>query len=286
MLNPRGGIEADFTVTRLGADRFRIITGTAFGEHDRAWIRLHAPEDGSVILEDVTSAYACLGLWGPQARAILQPLTRTDISNRAFPYLTAQAIIVGDVPALAARVTYVGELGWELYAPMEYGQKLWDTLWEAGARAGLAAGGYRAIESLRLEKGYRYWSGEIGPDHTPYEAGLGFAVKLDKGDFIGRAALLRQKAEGLRRRLGCLVLADPTAIALGNEPIRQAGQVVGWVATGGYGYSVRQSLAYAYLPVDLAGLGNTFDVELFGERVPATVVPEPVWDPRGERLRA
>jgi len=286
MLNPRGGIECDFTVTRLDAERFRIITGTAFGEHDRSWIRLHAPEDGSVIIEDVTSAYACLGLWGPRARVILQRVTKSDVSNGAFPYMTAQNIAVGDVPVLAARVTYVGELGWEIYAPMEYGQKLWDTLWEAGQQEGLVAAGYRAIESLRLEKGYRYWSGEISPDYSPYEAGLGFAVKLNKGDFIGRAALVRQKAEGLKRKLCCLTLADETALALGNEPLRQGEQVVGWAASGGYGYSVKKSIIYAYLPVALSGLGNVLDVEIFGERIPATVVREPLWDLQGERVRA
>lgn len=286
MLNLRGGIECDFTVTRLGTDRFRIITGTAFGEHDRSWIRLHAPEDGSVIIEDVTSAYACIGMWGPRARTILQKVTKSDVSNAAFPYMTAQNIAVGDVPVLAARVTYVGELGWEFYAPMEYGQKLWDTLWEAGQSEGMVAGGYRAIDSLRLEKGYRYWSGEISPDYTPYEAGMGFAVKLDKGDFIGRDALIKQKAEGLRRKLCCLTLADPTVIALGNEPIRQGEQVVGWVASGGYGYSVKKSIVYAYLPVALAGVGNVFDVEIFGERIPAEVMREPLYDPRGGRVRA
>ncbi|HNB52329.1 MAG TPA: FAD-dependent oxidoreductase [Anaerolineales bacterium] len=286
MLNPRGGIECDFTVTRLGVDRFRIITGTAFGEHDRSWIRLHAPEDGSVVIEDVTSAYACIGMWGPRARTILQKVTKSDVSNAAFPYMTAQNIAVGDVPVLAARVTYVGELGWEFYAPMEYGQKLWDTLWEAGQSEGMVAGGYRAIDSLRLEKGYRYWSGEISPDYTPYEAGMGFAVKLDKGDFLGRDALVQQKAEGLRRKLCCLTLADSTAIALGNEPIRQGEQVIGWVSSGGYGYSVRKSIVYAYLPIALSEVGNVFDVEIFGERIPAEVAREPLFDPKGERVKA
>ncbi|MFQ5859906.1 MAG: FAD-dependent oxidoreductase, partial [Anaerolineae bacterium] len=176
MLNPRGGIECDFTVTCLDTDRFLIITGTAFGEHDLSWIRLHTPEDGSVIVEDVTSTRACMGLWGPRARAILQRVTKADVSNASFPYMTAQPVTVGDVPTLALRVTYVGELGWEFYCPMEYGQRLWDTLWEAGQTEGVVAGGYRAIDSLRLEKGYRYWSADISPDYTPFEAGLGFAV--------------------------------------------------------------------------------------------------------------
>ncbi len=286
MLNPRGGIECDFTVTRLGEERFRIITGTAFGEHDRSWIRLHAPDDGSVRIDDVTSMFACIGLWGPRARAILQKVTRADVSNPAFPYMTAQHLAVGDVPVLAARVTYVGELGWEFYAPMEYGQRLWETLWGAGQDEGLVAAGYRAIESLRLEKGYRYWSGDIGPDYTPYEAGLGFAVRLDKGEFIGRPALLRQRAEGIRRRLCCLTLADSEAIVLGNEPIWNGNQVIGWVSSGGYGYSVRKSIVYAYLPVELSAAGHGFEIELFGEQIPATVVQTPLWDAKGERVRA
>ncbi|HEX7587320.1 MAG TPA: FAD-dependent oxidoreductase, partial [Anaerolineae bacterium] len=203
MLNPRGGIECDFTVTRLAADRFRIITGTAFGEHDRSWIRLNLPDE-SVTIEDVTSQYACLGLWGPQARTILQRVTKSDVSNAAFPYMTAQQIAVGEVPALAARVTYIGELGWEFYCPMEYGQRLWDVLWQAGQPEGIVAAGYRAIDSLRLEKGYRYWSADISPDYSPFEAGMGFAVKLDKGNFIGRDALVKQQAEGIQRKLCCL----------------------------------------------------------------------------------
>src|SRR5580765_3718736 len=187
MLNARGGIECDFTVTRLAEGRFRIVTGTAFGRHDLAWIRAHAPDDGSVSVEDVTSRYACLGLWGPLAREILAPLTTDDLS---FPYLRAREIDVGPVACLALRVTYVGELGWELYCPTEFGLRLWDVLWEAGRKHGLVAGGYKAIDSLRLEKGYRVWGSDITPDETPYEAGLGFAVKLDKDGFVGRDALL------------------------------------------------------------------------------------------------
>ncbi len=187
MLNARGGIECDFTVTRLTEDRFRIVTGTAFGRHDLAWIRSQAPDDGSVAVDDVTSRYACLGLWGPAAREILQPLASEELS---FPYMRARELAIGFVPCLALRVTYVGELGWELYCPMEFGLALWDAIWESGRERGLVAGGYKAIDSLRLEKGYRVWGADMTPDETPYEAGLGFAVKLDKGDFIGREALV------------------------------------------------------------------------------------------------
>jgi 4-methylaminobutanoate oxidase (formaldehyde-forming) len=286
-LNPRGGIECDFTVNRLEEERFFIITGTAFGQHDISWLSLNMPEDGTVSIEEVGSAYACIGLWGPKARTILQKVTNDDISNAGFPYMTSKRISVGDIPVLASRVTYVGELGWEFYCPMEYGLRLWDTLWEAGKPEGMVAGGYKAIESLRLEKGYRYWSAEISPDYTPYEAGLGFAVKLDKGDFIGKDALLKQKEAGLRRKLCCLTLSDHRVLALGKEPIREeGGRIVGWVSSGGYGYSVGQSIVYAYLPVECAKVGTRLEIEFFGEPVGATVVGSPLWDSKGERIRA
>jgi glycine cleavage system aminomethyltransferase T len=287
-LNPRGGIECDFTVTRLAEDRFFIITGTAFGEHDRSWLRLNMPDDGSVSIEDVSSFYACIGLWGPKARQILQVVTRDDVSNEGFAYMTARRITIGDVPVLASRVTYVGELGWEFNCPMEYGLRLWDTLWEAGKPEGMVAAGYKAIDSLRLEKGYRYWSGEISPDYSPYEAGLGFAVKLDKGDFIGREALLKQKQSGLKQKLICATLADSREIALGKEPIRPIGreEIIGWVASGGYGYTVAKSIIYAYLPVEYARTGNELEIELFGERVCAVIEASPLYDPKGERIKA
>jgi glycine cleavage system aminomethyltransferase T len=285
MLNAHGGIECDFTVTRLAEDRFRIVTGTAFGQHDLAWIRRHLPDDGSVYAEDVTPRLACLGLWGPAAREILQPLTDADLSNDAFPYMRAREIAVGPVPCLALRVTYVGELGWEFYCPTEFGLRLWDTIWAAGRDHGLLAGGYKAIDSLRLEKGYRVWGADITPDETPYEAGLDFAVKLDKGDFIGREALLEAKERQPERKLVCLVLDDPRSVALGSEPVRLDGRVVGRVTSGGFGYAVARSIAYAYLPTDEAEPGRTVDVEMFGEWVPGEVAAEPLWDPKGERIR-
>jgi 4-methylaminobutanoate oxidase (formaldehyde-forming) len=284
MLNARGGIECDFTVTRLAEDRFRIVTGTAFGQHDLAWIRRHLPDDGSVYAEDVTSRLACLGLWGPAAREILQPLTDADLGNDAFPYMRAEEIAVGPVPCLALRVTYVGELGWELYCPMEFGLRLWDTIWRAGRDRGLLAGGYKAIDSLRLEKGYRVWGADITPDETPYEAGLDFAVKLDKGDFIGREALVEAKERPLERKLVCLVLEDPRSVALGSEPVRLDGSVAGRVTSGGYGYTVARSIAYAYLPPVEAKPGRAVEVEIFGEWVRGEVAAEPLWDAKGERI--
>jgi 4-methylaminobutanoate oxidase (formaldehyde-forming) len=280
MLNARGGVECDFTVTRLAEDRFRIVTGTAFGQHDLAWIRAHAPEDGSVTVEDVTSRFACLGLFGPAAREILAATTSDDLS---FGYLRAAEVAVGPVPCLALRVTYVGELGWELYCPTEFGLRLWDTLWEAGRPHGLVAGGYKAIDSLRLEKGYRVWGADVTPEDTPYEAGLGFCVKLDKGEFVGRDALLANKEP--ERRLACLVLAEPRAVALGSEPVRIEGALVGRVTSGGYGYTVGRSIAYAYVPARHAEPGRPVEVEIFGEWVAGEVAPEPLYDPAGERLR-
>ena len=269
MLNSRGGIECDFTVSRLAEDRFGIVTGTAFGRHDLAWIRANAGED--VRVEDVTSRWACAGLWGPLARDVLAAACTDDLS---FPYMSWRELTVGDVPVRALRVTYVGELGWELYCPMEYGGALWRTLWEAGQPHGLVAGGYRAIDSLRLEKGYRVWGADITPDETPYEGGPRLLRALDK-DFVGREAL----DEAPARRLCCLVLADPRSVALANEPVRVGDAILGRVTSGGYGYTVERSIAYAYLPAEHAEPGTEVAVEIFGEWVDGEVAAEPLWDP-------
>ena len=294
LCNERGGIECDLTATRLDGDRYFVVTGTAFGAHDLGWLQqqrdalVDAVDDVTdVELVDVTSMYTCYGLWGPAARAILQPLTRSPLGNEAFPYLTAQRLSIGSIPVVALRVTYVGELGWELYCPTEYGATLWDLLWDAGAAHGMLAGGYRAIDALRVEKGYRVWSSDITPDDTPLEAGLGFAVRLDKPvSFTGQAALRRQKVEGVRRRLCCLALVDPRAVVVGSEPVRVGEEVCGRVTSGGYGFRSERSLAFAYLPADATEPGRAVSVELLGERIQAEVVRDPVWDPPGERIRA
>jgi 4-methylaminobutanoate oxidase (formaldehyde-forming) len=284
MLNSRGGIECDFTVARLAEERFSIVTGTAFGNHDREWIRRHLPGDGSVHLQDVTSAWACLGIWGPRSREVLEGLTPQSLANEDFPYMSVGEITVGDVPVRALRVTYVGELGWELYCPTEYGLTLWRTVWEAGRPHGLIAGGYRAIDSLRLEKGYRVWGADITPDDTPFEGGLDFSVKLDKpGGFIGRDALLEAETT---RRLVCLTLADPRSVALGNEPVRIGDGVVGRVTTGGYGYTIGRSIAYAYLPAEQAQPGTDVAVEIFGSWIEGTIAEEPLYDHRSERIKS
>jgi 4-methylaminobutanoate oxidase (formaldehyde-forming) len=284
MLNAQGGIECDFTVTRVGEELFQIVTGTAFGNHDLAWISRHAPANGTVTCTDVTSRWACFALWGPLARAILAPLTPDELE---FPYMSMRELAVGDVPVRALRVTFVGELGWELYCPAEYGAGLWRTLWQAGREHGLVAGGYRAIDSMRLEKGYRVWAADITPDDTPYEAGLGFCVRK-QGGFLGAAALGVEPGRERtppQRRLRCLVLADPRSVALGNEPVRVAGNVCGRVTSGGYGYSVERSIAYAYLPAELEP-GSAVEVDIFGRWIGGEVTREPLFDPRGERVRA
>ncbi len=285
LLNEGGGIECDFTVTRLAEDRFRIVTGTAFGQHDLWWIRDHAPAGGQVRVEDVTSASACIGIWGPAARRILQPLTTTDLGNRSFPYMTARELVVGSVPCLALRVTYVGELGWELYCPAEFGLRLWDTIWEAGERFGLKAGGYKAVDSLRLEKGYRVWGADIGPEADPYQVGLGFCVKLEKGDFLGRQALLEAREKPADTVLACLVLDDPRSVALGSEPVRVGSEVAGRVTSGGFGYTVGKSIAYAFLPAGAGAVDTPVEVEVFGTWVPGRIAAEPLYDPGGERVR-
>ncbi len=293
MLNSRGGIECDFTVSRLGEERFSIVTGTAFGNHDREWIRRHldrgggANGDSSVQVNDVTSGWACFGVWGPRAREVLAPLTPQDLGNEEFPYMSVREITVGDVPVRALRVTYVGELGWELYCPAEYGQGLWRALWEAGEPHGMVAAGYRAIDSMRLEKGYLVWGADITPDETPYEAGLGFAVKLDKpGGFIGRDALHEAKAAGPGKRLATILLEDPRSVALGNEPVRIGGEICGRVTTGGYGYTVERSIAYAYVPPAHAEPGTAVEIEIFGSWIPGEVAKGPLLDPKGERIKA
>jgi 4-methylaminobutanoate oxidase (formaldehyde-forming) len=286
MLNGRGGIESDVTVTRLEDDRFLLVTGTALGSHDLAWLRRHLREDDRAEVRDVTPSMGCLGVWGPRARQVLAPLTGDDLSNDAFPYLTARPIVVGAVPCLAVRVTYVGELGWELYPSSEYLATLFDTIMEAGAPHGLIPAGYRAIDSLRLEKGYRAWGGDLTPEDDPLSAGLGFAVRMDLPGFTGAEALARRHGEGLARRLSCLTLEDPRAMVLGNEPVFLGATVVSRVTSGGIGYAVARSIAYAYLPVALAEPGTRLTVRVFDRLVDAEVAREPLWDPEGERIRA
>lgn len=282
-LNRRGGIECDFTVTRTGDEDFLIVTGTAFGAHDLGWLRKQARITGTATrIADVTGHYACYALWGPRARDVIGELTPGDLSNAAFPFLTMRELTVGDIPVRALRVTFVGELGWELYCSSEYGAALWRQLWEAGEGHGIAAGGYRAIDSMRLEKGYRVWGADIGPEHNPYQAGLGFCVKQDV-PFLGREALMETTPD---RRLRTIVMDDPRSVALGNEPVRAGDVVAGRVTSGGYGYSVEKSIAYAYLPIEYSAIGEPVAIEIDGRWVDGVVAKDALFDPGSRRVKA
>jgi dimethylglycine oxidase len=283
MLNTRGGIVCDLTVTRLAGDRFLVLTGAASGMQDLAWIRHHAASRDGVTVTDITSAYCGVGLWGPMAGHVLREVSDDDVST--FDYFTARRLAVGSIPALALRVSYVGEPGWEIYCATEYGAGLWDALWKAGQPFGMVAGGSGAFDSLRLEKGYRLWGADLHTDYNPYEAGLGFAVKLDKGDFIGREALTRVKQRGLTRRLCCLTFDDPGAVVVGKEPVLDGDTPLGYVTSANYGYTVGRAIAYAYLPIDHATVGSKAEVQYFDRRYRATVTDEPLYDPKGLRLR-
>ncbi len=287
-LNPRGGIESDLTIARLGQDHFRLVCGSNFVSSDLGWIRMHMPDDGSVELREITDELACLGLWGPDARRVLERVTASDVSNEAFPYMTARGLRVAGADAWAQRVTYVGELGWELYVPVAETGQVWDALMAAGSPFGIRPAGYKAIDSLRLEKGYRYWSTDITPAETPYEAGLGFCVRLGKGDFIGRDALVRLRTEGIRRQLSTVTLAAPVGddvVLYGGEAVYAGGTLVGRLRSGGYGYTVGRHIGFVYLPSALSEPGTRLEVEVFDERHGARVDADVLYDPQGLRLR-
>jgi dimethylglycine oxidase len=287
MLTRSGGIRCDLTISRKDEELFRVITGGGSGQHDLAWMRRQIRDGERVRISERTGSLFALGLWGPNAREILAAVTEADLGNEAFPYMTARYLTVGEVgPVWAQRISYAGELGWELYGQFAMGDRAWGLLWDAGREHGLVAAGLGAFDTLRLEKGYRFWGQDIHTEHDPFEAGLGFAVKMDKGSFQGREALERRLERGPRERLACITLDDPGAVVLGKEPIRSDGRVVGYATSAGYGYSVGRCIVYGYLPVELAVPGTPVELEYFDERMPATVAEDPQWDPKGERLRA
>ena len=287
MLNPRGGIEADVTVARLAADAFYIVTGTGFATHDFNWIARNLPEGCRATLSDVTSGSSVLSLMGPDAREILSRICPDDLSNAGFPFGTAQHISVARCPVLALRVTYLGELGWELHMPVEVAV----TVYEALQAVGVVNAGYRAIESLRLEKGYRAWGSDIGPDHTPIEAGLGWACKMKSGvPFQGRDALAAELKHGVKKRLATFSVADPEVILLGRETILRDGARVGWLSSGGFGHTIGRPIGLGYVrhsqgvSEDFIRSG-TYQLEVASARVPATVHLEPLYDPTNARIR-
>ncbi|MGW5018627.1 GcvT family protein [Streptomyces cacaoi] len=278
LLDESGGVLSDLTAARLGPERWQLGANSP-ADADR--LARYAPPGVSV--RDITAGTCCVGVWGPLARELVQPLTPADFSHKAFGYFRCRETYVGEVPVTALRVSYVGELGWELYTTADLGLRLWDTLWEAGRRLGVVAAGRSAFNSLRLEKGYRAWGADMTADDTPEEAGVGFAVRPAKGDFVGRAALAARGAP--LRRLGCLTLDDPATVVLGGEPVWVDGAVGGHVTSASFGYSVGRCVAYAWLPAAAAVPGTPVHIDYFGEKVPATVAAEPLVDPDMLRIR-
>jgi 4-methylaminobutanoate oxidase (formaldehyde-forming) len=289
MLNARGGIECDLTVTRLADDRYLVVTIAAAATHDTDWIR-RGLADARVTLTDVTSAFAVLGVMGPRSRELLSRVTPADLSTPAFPFGAAREIELGHATARATRLTYVGELGWELYVPAEFAPGVHDDLVAAGDDLGLRHAGYHAMDSLRLEKGYRSWGHDIGSEDTPLEAGLGFAVAFKKDGFVGRDALLRQREAPLARRLVTFTLDDPEPLLLGDEPVWRDGLLVGRVTSGAYGHTLGRSVGLGYVRhpegVDDAFVrAGRWELEIATERVPAAAQVEPPYDPRSTRVR-
>lgn len=278
-LDESGGVRSDLTVARLGADRFQV---GANGNLDLDHLRRNAPPDLQV--RDITGATCCIGVWGPLARDLVQPLSREDFSHEALKYFRAMPARIGGVPVTAMRLSYVGELGWELYTSAEYGLRLWDVLWEAGQELGVVAAGRAAFNSLRLEKGYRSWGHDMTTEHDPYEAGLGFAVRPQKGEFVGRDAIAGRSADTVTRRLSCLTIDDRRSVVLGHEPVFLDGRPAGYVTSAAFGHTIGAPIAYAWLPAS-ATPGTAVEIEYFGRRVPATVAAEPLVDPEMVRIR-
>lgn len=290
MLNERGGIECELTVTRMNDVCYYLVAGTSVGEHDRGYIQRHLEADADVHCLDVTSAFGVLALMGPRSRAILAELAETDLDNAAFPVGHCRDIIVSGAPVRALRISFVGELGWELHIPTEYMLTVYDALLKTGAKYGLRNAGYRALDSLRLEKGLCVWGAELGPDNTPLEAGLGPIIDLGKNTpFRGREALLRQRERPLERRLATFVAEAPEAVLLGRETIYRDGQPVGWLTSGGYGHSLGRPIGLGYVR-EAAGVTDAFlragnyELEVAGERVPARIIVGAAYDPDNAKM--
>jgi glycine cleavage system aminomethyltransferase T/glycine/D-amino acid oxidase-like deaminating enzyme len=289
LLNVRGGIEADVTITRLDAERFYLVTGSGFGRHDLAFILGHAPPDGSVAIRDVTSGFGVLGVCGPRAREVVQRISRADFSNAAFRYMTAQRVDLGYAPVLALRVSYVGELGWELHVPIEFMRDLYDRLLDAGEQFGIRDIGYRAINTLRLEKHYLAWATDLKSDNNPYEAGLGSTVGADKPTLLAGPALRRIREQGVSQQLCWFTSKPPPSddIAMhGSELVTDAsGRLAAGVTSAGFGYTLGAFVCCAYVPVDRIA-GDDFLVEVAGVRYPARRHERPLYDPSGVRIRS
>mgnify|MGYP003337413351 FL=1 len=281
-LNNKGGIEGDFTVTQIAEEKFLIVTGTAFAHHDAGWLKKLRRENGfaDVAIEDVTEKLAIFGIWGPKAREILQSLTSADLSNEAFGFMHSKEIDIAGIKLRATRITYVGELGWELYIPVADALPIWKSLFDAGA----FPCGYRTIESLRLEKGYLAWGGEINTENNPYEAGLGFAISKKKNNFYGAAAL--KNLTNPKRKLVAITFDDIKQVPIGSEPIRVGESVIGRIKSGGQGYTIGKAIGYAYIPIEHSIPGTKLEVEFFGTWIAGTVSATPLYDPTGAKIKS
>ncbi len=291
-LNERGGIEADLTVTRLSETSYMVVTATATGVRDFNWLRRHIAADAHAFATDVTSAYAMLSVMGPHSRALLAELSGEDLSNAAFPFGASREIEIGHARLRAARITYVGELGWELHVPSEFAVHLFDRIVAAGEPFGLRLAGMHAMDSCRMEKAYRSWGHDISDEDTPLEAGLAFAVKLDKNlDFIGREALLRARERKTTKRLVQFALRDPEALLYHNEPVYRDGGIVGRTTSGAYGHHLGRAVALGYVHdedgIDAAYVASgSFEIEVAGKRFAASASLAPLYDPKGTRIRS
>lgn len=291
-LNERGGIEADLTITRESSDRFLVVTAAATQVRDFAWLQRNMPADARVSAVDVSSSMAVLSVMGPLSRELLQGLTDTDMSNSAFPFATSKIIDLGYARVRASRITYVGELGWELYIPTEFVTGVFDVLMQAGQPLGMRLAGYHALNSLRMEKGYRHWGHDISDEDSPLQAGLGFAVAMDKaGGFIGRDALLQQKALGLTRRLVQFALHDASKLLYHNEPIWRDGRIVGRITSGMFGHALGRSLGMGYIEVQPTEsveqlLTGNYEIEVAGVRIAAEPSLAPRYDPKSARIKS
>jgi dimethylglycine oxidase len=279
LLDENGGIRSDLTVARLTPELFQV---GANGPLDFDWLSRRLPADGSVTLRDVTGGTCCVGVWGPKARSLVQPLCRDDLSNESFKYFRALQTHLGSIPVTMMRVSYVGELGWEIYTTAECGAALWDLLWEAGRAHQAIAAGQIAFNSLRLEKGYRAWGTDMTAEHTPAAAGIDFAVRPAKGDFVGKSALA--EAQPPATILRSIVFDDPDAVVLGKEPVSVGGATVGYVTSAGYSATIGRSIAYAWLPAEFEP-GAEVAVDYLTTTFTATVHTEPVVDPEMSRIR-
>ena len=291
-LNDRGGIEADVTVTRLAEDRFLVVTGVESQVRDVDWLNRHVPDGSRTTVVDVTSAYAVLGVMGPKARDLLSRVTSADLANDAFPFAASREIDIGYTTARATRITYVGELGWELYVPVEFAAGVYDELMAQGQDVGLTPVGFHAVNSLRMEKGYRHWGHDISDEDTPQEAGLGFAVAHGKNaGFIGRDAVLRQRETGVDKRLVLFALEDPEPLLYHYEPIHRDGEIVGYLTSGMFGHTVGAAIGMGYVGHE-AGVtrewieAGSYDIEIAGKRCPARASLTAFYDPERKRILA